>query len=689
MLELYQAPVPFARKPLCYVLALLGATQAVSAQDVTQLDTLVVTAAGFEQSIADAPASISVISREELEKKSYRDVTDAVQNIPGVHVTGGGAMQDISIRGMSPAYTLYLVDGRPVSAGRAVNTNGQDGGKQIGLPPISMIERVEVIRGPMSSLYGAEAMGGVINIITRKATDEWRGNISTEYTKSLNDINNDEQQVTLFTGGSLIADLLSAQVNASWQGTDESDFVGGSDSASSTPDGTRKKGGVKLTLTPDEANAISLGYDHATMDNTTTPGKSIALNDSRGQPNTGSTRTYQKDVYLLAHDGTYGDLQLSSYLQHDVSELVQDQIKKEEVTLINSQGTYFFGDHVLTLGGQYKYEDFTDESNGLLSSNVPGAVAQVDRWLAAIYAEAEWTLTDSLNLTTGLRYNDDQLFGGHLTPRVYANYHLTPELTFKGGVSTGYKQPGLAAATEGFGRGTGGGGSPAPHPRALIIGNPDLTPEKSTSYEAGFVYDSIDAGLTSSLMLFRTEFKDKIAENRTCNTPNADSNDPSTWTCAFGGNNYVFLSTQENISDAQMQGVEFTLAYDLTQDVSVNSSYTYTESEQKSGDFAGQPLNQTPKHMLNATLDWQASDQLDVWVQGSYRGKTSDYLNRTSMSDGTPGYTFVDVGLVYRLNDTTDVKAGIYNVANKKVTNEDYGAVLNGRSVNLGLSVNF
>ena len=114
--------------------------------EVVTLDEItVVTAAGYEQNIADAPASISVITREQLEKQSYTDITDAVRNIPGVYVTGGGNMQDISIRGMSSNYTLYLVDGRPISAGRMVNTNGSDGGKQIGLPPVSMIERIDVI----------------------------------------------------------------------------------------------------------------------------------------------------------------------------------------------------------------------------------------------------------------------------------------------------------------------------------------------------------------------------------------------------------------------------------------------------------------------------------------------------------------------------------------------------------------
>ncbi|MFP2770236.1 TonB-dependent receptor domain-containing protein [Oceanisphaera sp. KMM 10153] len=684
MSEPFNAPALFTRTALSKALglAMLGMGGTAMAEEFTALETVVVTAAGFEQNIAEAPASISVISREELEKKAYTDITDAVSNIPGVYVTGGGKAQDISIRGMAPAYTLYLVDGKPVSAGRAVNTNGSDGGKQIALPPISMIERVEVIRGPMSSLYGSEAMGGVINIITRKTEGAWSGTISTDYTKSFNDVSNDAQQVNLFAGGALIPGLLGAQVNGSWQGTDESDFVGGDDSAASTPDSTRKKGGVKLILTPDDANEIGLSYDTASLDATTTPGKSVALTA------TGSETTYHKDVYQLSHDGRYGDLQLSSYVQHDVSERVQDLTKREEVTILNTQGSYFWNEHVLTLGGQYKFEDFTDETNGLLSSNVPGAVAQVDRWIAALYAEAEWSLTDDLNLTTGLRYDDDELFGGHLSPRVYATYHLTPAWTLKGGVSTGYKQPGLAEATAGFGRGTGGGGSPAPHPRALIIGNPDLQPEKSTSYEAGFVYQSQELGLNSSLMVFRTEFKDKIAEDRFCE-PGGDRNDPATWQCPFEGNNYLFLSTRKNIDDALMQGIELSLDYDLTRDLRLSSSYTYTESEQKSGEFAGQPLNKMPEHMANASLDWQSSDRLNLWTQANYRGETSDYLSRTSMSEGTPSYTFFDAGLVYQLTPGTDLTAGIYNIADKEVTNDTYGAVLDGRRVNLGISIDF
>ncbi len=651
---------------------------AVELQPIT-----VVSAAGYEQNIADAPASISVVTREELEKQSYTDIVDAVKNIPGVYVTGGGNSQDVSIRGMSDAYTLFLVDGRPISAGRSVNTNGSDGGKQIGLPPLSMVERIEVIRGPMSSLYGSEAMGGVINIITRRSGNEWAGTISTEYTHALNDVSSDGELGNFYVGGPLIDGLLGVQLNGQYLATDESDFEGGDDNAESMPESTRKQGGVEFYLTPDDRNRFSVGYDHSELEYTHTPGRSVAVTADE------STYRYEKDIYVLAHDGRYDNLIVSSYLQHDVSDKVQADTKREKISLFNSQASYFWGNHVVTFGGQYKQEEFVDETNGLLTSNVAGAVSEVDRWIGALYTEVDWAITPDLSVTTGLRYNDDELFGGHLSPRLYGVYHYTPNLVIKGGVSTGYKQPSLSAATAGFGRGTGGGGSPAPHPRALIIGNPDLDPETSTSYEVGYVYDNANLGLNTSLMLFHTVYKDKISEDRLCESPNADRNDPATWTCAFGGNNYSFLSTNKNVDEAIMQGVEVTLDYMIQPSLDFMTSYTYTESEQKTGEFKGDPLNKQPKHMANALFDWTLTPRLSAWLQGNYRSETSDYLSRTSVDDGTPGYGFVDLGGVFRVTDNLDLKAGLYNVANKEVTNEDYGVVLDGRRLTVGLTLDF
>lgn len=652
-------------------------------EDPTDLSTVLVrSAAGFEQAIADAPASISVVTREELDKRSYNDITDAVRDIPGLYVTGGGIMQDISVRGMTPAYTLFLVDGRPVSAGRSVNTNGTDGGKQIGLPPLAMIERIEVVRGPMSSLYGSEAMGGVVNVITRVAPDEWGGSLGMDYMLSRNDISNDAFNSDFYLGGPLVEDVLGLQVNGSWQSTDESDYAGGDDSASSTPESKRRTAGARLTWQAGERDRLTFGYDTSRLDYTHTPGRSLPDGAS------GTYYRYDKDIYTVAHDGHYGNLTLNTYLQHDVSDRVQEQTKKEEVTTLNTQATWFGERHTYTFGGRYKLEDFVDETNGLLTSGIPGAVRSVDRWIGAVFAEAEWRLHEDFNLTTGLRYDDDELFGGHVSPRLYGNWHFTDHLTFKGGISTGYTQPSLAAATEGFGRGTGGGGSPAPHPRALIIGNPDLEPEKSVNYEFGFVYDNPAARLTAGFMAFHTEYKDKIAEDRYCDN-GGDRNDPATWSCAFGGNNYLFLSSRKNIDEARIQGVEMSLDHWLTGSLRLSTSYTWTDSEQKTGDFAGQPLNKIPEHMANLGLDWNASDRLRLWAQGNYRGETSDFLSRTSMSSGTPGYALADAGLVYALTPDLDLKLGLYNITNRTVTNDAYGVVLDGRRINLGLRLEF
>jgi len=121
-------PSSAARCVLCAWLPALSATP-VSAQsadpDARTLDTVVVTATGFEQAIQDAPASITIISREELEKRAYPDISEALRDVPGIMVTGGAGFAEVSVRGMDPQYTLFLVDGRRQNS-REARFNGAD-----------------------------------------------------------------------------------------------------------------------------------------------------------------------------------------------------------------------------------------------------------------------------------------------------------------------------------------------------------------------------------------------------------------------------------------------------------------------------------------------------------------------------------------------------------------------------------
>ena len=173
--------LPSRPSPLALVVAAICASGAVSAQTATgnaapatELREVVVSASGFEQDIKEAPASITVIPREELAKGRFGSLTDALESVEGIDVgapagkTGG---LNISIRGMPSDYTLVLIDGRRQNSAGNVTPNGFGETQTSFMPPIGAIERIEVIRGPMSTLYGSDAMGGVIQIFTKRPTD--------------------------------------------------------------------------------------------------------------------------------------------------------------------------------------------------------------------------------------------------------------------------------------------------------------------------------------------------------------------------------------------------------------------------------------------------------------------------------------------------------------------------------------
>ncbi len=168
------------------VLALpsLAAAEASADASTKDLDTVVVTASGNQQWIKDAPASISVISREDIERQPVPDLATLLSRVPGV--TGGlsavGEQSKIKLRGMPSNYTLVLVDGKRMGSSAATNYRPDLGRQDLNWISPDQIERIEVVRGPMSSLYGSDAMGGVINIITKRIGDDWNGSATHSYT---------------------------------------------------------------------------------------------------------------------------------------------------------------------------------------------------------------------------------------------------------------------------------------------------------------------------------------------------------------------------------------------------------------------------------------------------------------------------------------------------------------------------
>jgi len=638
--------------------------------EVTQLEKIVITASGFEQDIKKAAASISVLTQEEINKKAYRDVTDALKDVPGVVVTGGGSSSDISIRGMGSAYTVIMVDGKKVNT-RSVRPNSDNSGIEQGwLPNIGAIERIEVIRGPMSGLYGSDAMGGVINIITKKNTNEWTGSIKLDTTLQENSKSGNIYQTNAYIAGPLIANLLSFKANGLYSQRDEDEIYGG------YSEQKIRAGGAALTLTPNDQHTFDLEYQRSIQNRDATVGKSISPIQTGRNPPVNSLTDYYRTEYSLTHRGTLGAVETHSYIQREENENPSRNMEAINTTF-NTINKINFDRHSLSFGGMYLKEELEDKGNQLsIGGSTP--VSSLDRYSWALFAENAWNIVDDFTLTTSLRLDEDEKFGDHWSPKVYGVWGLNDNWVIKGGVSTGYKTPALRATVAEWGQATGGGQS-----KGVIVGNPDLKPEKSVNYEVSFNWDNLD-NLNAGLTLFNSEFKDKITEVRTCQGENVGALE-----CDWLGEKFDFVSLRENVDKASMRGAEVTFGWQALPNVNVSANYTFTDTEQKSGINKGKPLNEMPKHMFNTTADWEINDQFSSWGRVNYRSKTSDYLSRTAMAKGKPAYTMVDVGLNYKPTQNIAVAAGVYNLFDKEIDKDTYNYVLDGRRYNIGVTYSF
>ena len=190
------------------ILASLMPLAALAAEPVA-LEQQVITATQTAHSELSAPASVSVVTREELEQRPVYNLADAVKYLPGVHLNPSSTYgrQEIKLRGMDSDYTLLLVNGRRINSRDALSSNYAND-FDLSSIPMAAIERIEVIRGPMSSLYGADALGGVVNVILRQPTEETKAGIAYTYEHPTEGESGDGHKASGYVSGSLIENKL-------------------------------------------------------------------------------------------------------------------------------------------------------------------------------------------------------------------------------------------------------------------------------------------------------------------------------------------------------------------------------------------------------------------------------------------------------------------------------------------------
>ncbi|MDL2191046.1 TonB-dependent receptor [Cobetia sp. LC6] len=590
--------------------------------------------------IKDAPASMSVVTRESLEGRHYSDLTDALRGLPGVTVSSGGYSKDISIRGMPGEYTLILVDGRPIDS-RDTRPSGSGGFEQDWLPPLEAIERIEVVRGPMSTRYGSDAIGGVINIITRKTQEEWVTNLHYDTFIPQHSDSGHERQSRIRTSGPLIDGLLGLSVSAGQTTRQEDDITRG------YPERKRQDLETKLSLTPDDNQRIDVEFAYHDQNRQTEEDR------SQGQD---SDRDWDTRRFSLSHEGDWASASTNSYVQHETS-----RNDSRDITLSNTKASSHvlipLGDHLATVGASFEEERLEDNDTNALSD-----INEIrnSRW--SLFAEDEWLLTDDWALTGGVRLDEDENYGSHLSPRLYSVYQLADSWTLKTGVATGYKAPSLRQVADNWVQDSRGGD---------IYGNPDLEAETSLSREIGLLYDNA-RGTQAGVTLFRSDFDDKIVTELCPDGACAGGADDARW--------------YNNVDSAVTQGVELSLNQELRHDLALALSYTYTDSEQTSGDNKGQPLTQIPRHQATAQLDWQLNHRLNHWTRVDWRGEeTQPATGVTSRTVIAPSYTIVDTGVSFDATTQLTLSAGLYNLFDKRVRYDDFGYVEDGRRLGVGV----
>lgn len=685
----------FTRSVLASAVTLVVSAGTATAQEDQQLDNIVVSASGFEQAMVDAPASISVISREELSNQRVTSIADALRNVEGVDVGGsvgktGGS--NISIRGMPSDYTLILIDGRRQNTAGSVTPNGFGETATSFFPPISSIERIEVIRGPMSTLYGSDAMGGVINIITRRVGREWTGSIGVENTFNEDRDFGDRREINLYTSGPLVEDTLGLQLRGRVYERDASEltYIGGEDNpvevsqrGPSPVEGDTYSVGGKLTWTPADSHDLWLDgevsrqrYDNDECQLGTLDGRTRSCAPAPDSATGYSDELrFEREQVAIGHTGRFASGTLESSLMRNTTEtkgrtipgdvgvayegfpsIIGGASRELETTntVLDSKFIMPIDNHMATVGMQWWDAELDD--------GLAGESFAQTTW--SLFAEDEWLLRDDLALTLGGRYDHHDAFGSQFSPRGYLVWNTTPNWTLKGGVSRGYKTPSLNDLHDGINGVTNQG-------EDLTIGNPALKPETSTSSEIGAHYDN-QQGFTASATLFHNQFDDKIASGSDILV----ENHPLIPDGMYG--------QQVNVDEAITQGVELSTSYQFASDWRVNGNYTYTDSEQKSGDNEGEPLTDTPEHAINATLRWQATAKLDTWLSAEYRSER--YRNRERVR-GAPSfddlgdfkaYSLFHLGGNYAVTNQLNLSATIYNLFDKDFV--DYRAYGDGTS---------
>lgn len=616
--------------------------------DETEIRTIVITATRTQTTLTEAPAAMSLITAEDLDLKAIVNVNEAVRQLPGVslHARGVGGRQVLSIRGMESTQTLFMIDGR-----RTAGTDSLFGHSdfQYNWVPINAIERIEIVRGPLSSLYGSDALGGVVNIITKKTLKEWTGSLSTRYGSGVEDYN--ESYLSGSISGS-VNDLVSVSLSASHNNQDK--IALDADSQLSELEGKEAISAYgRVSITPSRSHRLIFDFSITDED------RAGDTNSRGGPPYYEESYDLDKRSYGANYEGVFDDFDI--FAGYYYSEL--DQVNHRTMGVAPSSPQRLKNDgyllhtvlpvsdfHRVVVGGDIRTETLV---HPLLPED--GSITYT-----GIFAQDEWSLNDDLTVTFGVRYDDHENFGTEFSPRAYAVYHFDDQLSLKTGYGHGFRAPTLKESLEEY-------KFIGPH---SFYGNPDVGPETSDNFEVGLVFEN------NKLRFSTTGFFNKVSDLIV-------SECLANCSARFGR-----IFTWVNVDETQTKGLESELNFDFSEVFNVSLSHTYMNAKNK---ISKRKLAERPDHTFQASVSWNIEKWgLNNIVRAEYMGSVVQYDSAENAID-VPGYTLWHFNGSWKATDLIKVNYGIKNISNLSLAEKssDFGYAERGRTVYIGASLNF
>lgn len=611
----------------------------------TAVEDVVVTANRSAQPIERVGASVTVLTQAAIEAQQTPVVVELLAQTPGVSFTrngGPGTTTTLRIRGAEGHHTVVLIDGVKMN-----DPSSTQGGSNFGNLLIGDTARIEVLRGAQSTLWGSQAIGGVVNIVTAEPTAALQGSLDAEA---------GARGTTYFRGGiGGAGERVSWRLAASRYDTDGySSFAAGKEDDGYSNTGLSGRLNVKVT------DAVSLDL------------RSV-WSSGRHEFDAwdGDSRDYGRTEELAAYAGLNFDLldgrfrNRIGYAYTDTDRRNFNPDRKVQTLTFDAAGQNrrweYQGAFAVTeaLNATFGLEHEKSEMKTRVpSDSKPNPVFdRGEAELNSAYGQVQWTVLDGLTLTGGLRYDDHAQYGDNLLGQVAAAWALNEGGTVvRASWGQGFRAPGLYELYSEY-------------------GNLNLQPEEFDSWEVGVEQRLFDRAVVSATY-FNRQADNEIRYNG-CSTP---STDPLCTVNGAGRWGYY-----RNVQKTEAQGVELVGRVDVTERLNVSANYTWTDAKSASGATDGKRLTRRPEHMANFAADYAFAFGLKTGVAVRYVGETFNNDTNTVKVDA---YTLVDLRASYPINDTLEVYGRIENAFD-----EDYQTVLNygapGRGVFGGVRVRF